>query len=184
MILAEQLTPETLGKLVALYEHSVFTQGTIWNIDSFRRNIPFVKYGGLKFLEAAHIKDVLSVLRWCENPRDRVAGFRAVQLLPGIGPSTAAKIWIRLKPNPIPLTCSTTLKCQRPQPRTGLPLPSWSSGCGKARRHGPWNWSWYKNGTPHISTGSMMTRHCVPQTLRNWGRLQRAMDRASGSLPS
>jgi glucose-6-phosphate isomerase len=35
MILAERLTPETLGKLVALYEHSVFTQGTIWNIDSF-----------------------------------------------------------------------------------------------------------------------------------------------------
>jgi len=34
-ILAEQLTPETLGKLVALYEHSVFTQGAIWNIDSF-----------------------------------------------------------------------------------------------------------------------------------------------------
>ena len=35
MILAERLTPETLGKLVALYEHSVFTQGAIWNIDSF-----------------------------------------------------------------------------------------------------------------------------------------------------
>src|SRR5271157_3068247 len=34
-ILAEQLTPETLGKLIALYEHSVFTQGTIWDIDSF-----------------------------------------------------------------------------------------------------------------------------------------------------
>jgi glucose-6-phosphate isomerase len=34
-ILAEQLTPETLGKLVALYEHSVFTQGVLWNIDSF-----------------------------------------------------------------------------------------------------------------------------------------------------
>jgi len=34
-ILAEQLTPETLGKLVALYEHAVFTQGVIWNIDSF-----------------------------------------------------------------------------------------------------------------------------------------------------
>src|SRR5262252_181302 len=153
-------------------------------IELTRRNIPFVKYGGLKFLEAAHIKDVLSVLRWCENPRDRVAGFRAVQLLPGIGPALQQKFWIRLKPNPMPLTCSTTLKCQRPQPRTGLPLPSWSSRCGKARRHGPWNWSWYKNGTPHISTGSMMTRHCVPQTSRNWGRLQRAMDPASGSLPS
>jgi glucose-6-phosphate isomerase len=35
MILADRLTPECLGKLVALYEHSVFTQGVIWNIDSF-----------------------------------------------------------------------------------------------------------------------------------------------------
>ena len=61
-------------------------------IELARRNIPFIKYGGLKFLEAAHVKDVVSVLRWCENPRDRVAGFRILQLLPGIGPSTAAKI--------------------------------------------------------------------------------------------
>ena len=61
-------------------------------IELARRNIPFVKYGGLKFLEAAHVKDVLSVLRWCENVRDRVAGFRILQLLPGIGPTTAAKI--------------------------------------------------------------------------------------------
>jgi DNA helicase-2/ATP-dependent DNA helicase PcrA len=61
-------------------------------IELARRNIPFVKYGGLKFLEASHIKDVVSVLRWCANPRDRVAGFRVLRLLPGIGPSTAAKI--------------------------------------------------------------------------------------------
>jgi DNA helicase-2/ATP-dependent DNA helicase PcrA len=61
-------------------------------IELGRRNIPYVKYGGLKFLESAHVKDVVSVLRWCENPRDRVAGFRMLQLLPGIGPSTAAKI--------------------------------------------------------------------------------------------
>jgi ATP-dependent DNA helicase UvrD/PcrA len=69
-------------------------------IELNRRNIPFVKYGGLKFLEAAHIKDVLSILRWCENPRDRVAGFRAVQLLPGIGPSTAAKILDQVEAEP------------------------------------------------------------------------------------
>ena len=61
-------------------------------IELARRNIPFVKYGGLKFLEAAHVKDAVSELRWCDNPRDRVAGFRILQLLPGIGPSTAAKI--------------------------------------------------------------------------------------------
>jgi DNA helicase-2/ATP-dependent DNA helicase PcrA len=57
-----------------------------------RRNIPFVKFGGLKFLEAAHVKDVLATLRWSRNLRDRVSGFRAVQLLSGIGPKTAGRI--------------------------------------------------------------------------------------------
>ncbi len=61
-------------------------------IELTRRNIPFMKFGGLKFLEAAHVKDVLAVLRWSQNPRDRIAGFRALQLLAGIGPKTAARI--------------------------------------------------------------------------------------------
>jgi DNA helicase-2/ATP-dependent DNA helicase PcrA len=56
-----------------------------------RRNVPFVKFGGLKFLEAAHVKDLLACLRWVETPRDRVAGFRVLLLLPGIGPKTAAR---------------------------------------------------------------------------------------------
>jgi DNA helicase-2/ATP-dependent DNA helicase PcrA len=60
-------------------------------VELTRRNIPFVKFGGLKFLEAAHIKDVLAFLRWAENPRDRVSGFRVLQLLPGVGPVTAAR---------------------------------------------------------------------------------------------
>ena len=58
-------------------------------IELGRRNIPFVKYGGLKFLESAHVKDLLCLLRWIENPRDSVAGFRVLQLLPGVGPKTA-----------------------------------------------------------------------------------------------
>src|SRR6266567_2348399 len=61
-----------------------------------RRNIPFVKFGGLKFLEASHVKDVLAALRFAENPRDRVAGFRVTQLVPGIGPASAARILDRL----------------------------------------------------------------------------------------
>jgi DNA helicase-2/ATP-dependent DNA helicase PcrA len=48
-----------------------------------------VKYGGLRFLEAAHVKDMLALLRWADNPRNRLAGFRALQLLPGVGPATA-----------------------------------------------------------------------------------------------
>ncbi len=62
-----------------------------------RRKIPFVKFGGLKFLDTAHVKDVLAVLRLKENPRDRIAGFRALQLLPGIGPSTSAALLARLE---------------------------------------------------------------------------------------
>ncbi|MGN6572687.1 MAG: ATP-dependent helicase, partial [Pseudolabrys sp.] len=61
-------------------------------VELTRRNIPFVKFGGLKFLEAAHVKDVLAFLHWAQNPRDRVAGFRVLQLMPGIGPATAARV--------------------------------------------------------------------------------------------
>jgi len=61
-------------------------------VELTRRNIPFVKFGGLKFLEAAHVKDVLAFLRFAENPRDRVSGFRVIQILPGVGPATAARV--------------------------------------------------------------------------------------------
>jgi len=57
-----------------------------------RRDIPFVKYGGLKFLEAAHVKDVLCVLRWADNPRNRIAGFRAVRIVRGVGTTTATRL--------------------------------------------------------------------------------------------
>ena len=57
-----------------------------------RRGIPFVKYGGLKFLDAAHVKDLLALMRFAENPRDRVAGFRVAQLLLGVGPKIAEAI--------------------------------------------------------------------------------------------
>ena len=72
-------------------------------VELARRNIPFVKFGGLKFLEAAHVKDFLAILRWSENPRDRVSGFRTVQLLPGIGPGTARKILDRIDSPDFPL---------------------------------------------------------------------------------
>lgn len=67
--------------------HSVLLEGELT-----RRNIPYVKFGGLKFLEAAHIKDLLSLLRLAENPRDLVAGIRVLQLLPGIGPKRARQL--------------------------------------------------------------------------------------------
>jgi DNA helicase-2/ATP-dependent DNA helicase PcrA len=60
-------------------------------IELARRKIPFVKYGGLKFLEAAHVKDALAFLRLAENPRDTVSAFRLLMLIDGIGPAHAKK---------------------------------------------------------------------------------------------
>ena len=58
-------------------------------VELTKRKIPFVKYGGLKFLEAAHVKDLLAVLRWADNPHNALAAFRTLQLLPGMGPVNA-----------------------------------------------------------------------------------------------
>ena len=58
-------------------------------IELSNRKIPFEKWGGLKFLEAAHVKDVLAFLRVLENPRDEVSWYRLLLLLPGIGEATA-----------------------------------------------------------------------------------------------
>ncbi len=63
----------------------------ILEIELSKRKIPFVKYGGLKFLEAAHVKDLLGILRWADNPRNAVAAFRVIQLLPGMGPAHARR---------------------------------------------------------------------------------------------
>ncbi len=60
-------------------------------VELVRRDIPFVKHGGLKFLEAAHVKDLLSVLRWAENRRNTIAAFRALQLMSGFGPANAQR---------------------------------------------------------------------------------------------
>jgi DNA helicase-2/ATP-dependent DNA helicase PcrA len=57
-----------------------------------RRNIPFHKYGGLRFVETAHVKDLMAFLRLAENPRDVVAGMRILPLLPGIGPRKAHQL--------------------------------------------------------------------------------------------
>jgi DNA helicase-2/ATP-dependent DNA helicase PcrA len=61
-------------------------------IELTSRKIPFEKWGGLKFLEAAHVKDVLAFLRVLENPRDEVSWYRLLLLLPGIGDATARSV--------------------------------------------------------------------------------------------
>ena len=57
-----------------------------------RRSIPFRKYGGLRFVEMAHVKDLVAFLRLAENPRDAMAGLRVLGLVPGVGPRTAESL--------------------------------------------------------------------------------------------
>ncbi len=76
-----------------------------------RKNIPFVKYGGQKFTEAAHIKDVLAHVRVLVNPMDTIAWNRVLMLIDGIGPKTAQDLfeWIRLSNNPYQLDMSDSV---------------------------------------------------------------------------
>lgn len=88
MVLAEREAGTPLKAQAVLFR-AAHHSGPL-EVELTRRNIPFVKFGGLKFLDSAHVKDLLAVLRFAENPRDRVAAFRVMQILPGIGPSAAA----------------------------------------------------------------------------------------------
>lgn len=85
-------------------------------VELTRRNIPFVKFGGLKFLDSAHVKDMLAALRFAQNPRDRVAGFRLMQILPGVGPSTAQKVLDHMAEDPSPVTALAAMPAP---PRSG-----------------------------------------------------------------
>jgi DNA helicase-2/ATP-dependent DNA helicase PcrA len=124
-------------------------------IELTRRNIPFVKFGGLKFLDAAHVKDMLALLRFVENPRDRVAGFRVMHLLPGIGPASAQRIFAPLPAHPAPAT-------------TGPPSSIQSETSDI--RNGHRTWSAPASGTNHISTASTKTPRCGAQISFNSDR--------------
>jgi DNA helicase-2/ATP-dependent DNA helicase PcrA len=84
----EQGTPLTRQAVLFRAQH----HSLALEIELSRRNVPFRKYGGLRFAETAHVKDLAAFLRLAENPRDSTAGLRVLGLVPGIGPATAATL--------------------------------------------------------------------------------------------
>jgi len=76
-----------LKRQAVLFRNS--SHSDVLEVELGKRKVPFVKYGGLKFLEAAHVKDLLALLRWADNPHNTLAAFRTLQLLPGMGPVNA-----------------------------------------------------------------------------------------------
>ncbi len=118
-VLANREVGISLKQQAVLFRSS--NHSSALEIELTRRNVPFVKYGGLKFLDAAHVKDLLAVLRFAQNPRDRVAGFRLLQLLPGIGPQTAGKILDTIAADPEPLQSLAEIP---PPPKSGDDWPA------------------------------------------------------------
>ncbi len=99
-----------VGRVLAHFEQGIalrkqavlFRAGThsvALEIALMKKDIPFHKYGGLKFLEAAHVKDFISIIRILENLRDEMAWFRVLNLMKGVGPSTATAVFERLSAN-------------------------------------------------------------------------------------
>jgi DNA helicase-2/ATP-dependent DNA helicase PcrA len=103
-------------------------------LELVRRNIPYLKYGGLKFLEAAHVKDLLSLLRWLQNPRHRLAGFRVAQLVQGMGPASARRLLDAMEHDVDPAAVRSGFK---PPPGAAA---TWSEllGCLQAMQASPW----------------------------------------------
>jgi DNA helicase-2/ATP-dependent DNA helicase PcrA len=85
---------------VALHDQAVLFRSAhhsdVLEVELRRRGIPFVKYGGLRFLEAAHVRDLVAALRVLDNPRDELAWFRLLQLIEGIGPAGARRMMAAL----------------------------------------------------------------------------------------
>jgi DNA helicase-2/ATP-dependent DNA helicase PcrA len=113
-VLANREIGITLKQQAVLFRSS--NHSGALEIELTRRNIPFVKFGGLKFLDSAHVKDLLAILRFAQNPKDRVAGFRLLQMLPGIGPQTAGKILDTIATDAEPLMALAEIP---PPPKTG-----------------------------------------------------------------
>jgi len=99
-----------------------------------RRGIPFVKFGGLKFLEAAHVKDLLSVLRWVQNPRGRLAGLRVATLMPSLGPASARRLLDALADAADP---QAALQSFAPPPAAAAGWREWLAA-RQAIAHAPW----------------------------------------------
>ncbi|MDE2371270.1 MAG: ATP-dependent helicase [Burkholderiales bacterium] len=89
-VLAQRETGLALKRQAVLFRTSHHSMAL--ELELVRRGIPYVKFGGLRFLEAAHVKDVLAVLRWADNPASTLSMLRSARLVPGMGPASVRRL--------------------------------------------------------------------------------------------
>ena len=95
-VLAQREAGLVLRRQAVLFRTA--THSAALELELVRRGIPFVKYGGLRFLEAAHVKDALAVLRWADNPASQLAALRVARLVPGMGPAGVRRLLAHAAP--------------------------------------------------------------------------------------
>ncbi|MCY1003350.1 ATP-dependent helicase [Myxococcus sp. MISCRS1] len=89
---------EPLESMAVLYR--AHNHGLELQLELTRRGLPFRVRSGVRFFEQPHVKDVLAHLRWVNNPRDELAFRRVVRAVPGVGPTTAERLWTSLRALP------------------------------------------------------------------------------------
>lgn len=131
-VLAARERGITLRSQAVLFRTS--SHSAALELELMRRNVPFIKFGGLKFLEAAHIKDVLALMRWAHNPLARLAGLRVLQRLPGVGPVTASRLLDQMRDAHDPWSVMTD------QVPTAAAREAWQPflACVQDLRHARW----------------------------------------------
>ncbi len=106
-----------LQEIAVLYRSSYLSQDI--ELALINRNIPYLTFGGLKFLQRAHIKDILAWLKILENPRDELSWQRVATLHEGLGPATFQATWQKLRAYPNPLEAALGNKVAPPRGRQG-----------------------------------------------------------------
>ena len=158
--------------------------GAALELELTRRNIPFVKFGGLKFLEAAHVKDVLSALRWAQNPRSRMAGLRVAQLVDGIGTASAKRLLDAMANAPDPVAA---LQAFKPPPAAASDWAAWLATFDALRAAPCWPAelevvnTWYR---PQLQRLYDDARRFAKATSRNWHASHRTTRHANPFSPS
>ena len=141
-----------------------------------RRHIPFIKYGGLRYLEAAHVKDLLAAFRLADNPRDEMAWFRLLQLMPGVGPAKARRAINALR-DPDGILPSPTARLNNDGRASSRSYQTMSTACqvisrARCARRNSNRWSCTRNEFAKPSCRSscrpMKTRRCDRGCREHW----------------
>ncbi|GAB3671679.1 ATP-dependent helicase [Salinisphaera aquimarina] len=159
-VLARRETGVALKQQAVLFRNAHHANDL--EVELIRRDIPFRKYGGLKFLEAAHVKDLLALLRLTDNPKNEIAAFRVFQMVPGVGPATAREAYDHLERHNHSLASLARFKAPRADREAWQTLMAQLAAAGDRSA----GWPGLSEPLAHWYKGQLEDRFEAPVTAR------------------